>query len=283
VLFNVPNAPAAQISMMLGLHGASYGVTGACATFGLALKQAADAISAGAVDAAIVGAVEATPAPEIVAAFHGARVAAMGPRSVPLTGLRGIHIAGGACVWVLVAGDVTASAELPDLGVTTLGVGISNDAEHIITPSATGPLVAIHAALASSGLSAHELDLWDLHATGTPGDTNEAALLDAFLPKHVPLSARKGLFGHGMSAGGGWELTAQTLGLEWIDGHATAPACGIEDAHIHPDIRASGRPIIADRRWTSPAPVSRVVCGKLSLGVGGVSSCVITEVVNRSA
>ena len=34
------------------------------------------------------------------------------------------------------------------------------------------------------------------------------------MPEDVLVTARKGTFGHGMSAGGGWELTAQYLGYE---------------------------------------------------------------------
>ena len=55
---------------------------------------------------------------------------------------------------------------------------------------------------------------WDLHATATPGDYLEVETLRGVVPESVLVTARKGTFGHGMSAGGGWELTAQYLGYE---------------------------------------------------------------------
>ena len=36
-------------------------------------------------------------------------------------------------------------------------------------------------------------------------------ILRSVLPGSVLVTARKGTFGHGMGAGGGWELTAQYL------------------------------------------------------------------------
>ena len=48
----------------------------------------------------------------------------------------------------------------------------------------------------------------------TPGDYSEVATMRSILPESVLVTARKGTFGHGMSAGCGWELTAQYLGYE---------------------------------------------------------------------
>ena len=90
----------------------------------------------------------------------------------------------------------------------------SSDADHIITPSTEGPTAAIRQALAVSGVGPGEISSWDLHATATPGDYQEVATLRAALPETVLVTARKGIFGHGMGAAGGWELTAQYLGYE---------------------------------------------------------------------
>ena len=51
-----------------------------------------------------------------------------------------------------------------------------------------------------------------MHATATPGDFSEVTMVRSVLPATVIATARKGTFGHGMSAAGGWELTAQYLG-----------------------------------------------------------------------
>ena len=52
-----------------------------------------------------------------------------------------------------------------------------------------------------------------MHATATPGDATEIEHSLEMLHPDVIFSARKGTFGHGMSVGGGWELTAQHIGV----------------------------------------------------------------------
>ena len=134
--------------------------------------------------------------------------------SKPLTGLRGTHVAGGSVVWIV--GDLehmTARGFRP-LGMEPLAVGVSSDADHIITPSKEGPTTAIRQALAEARIRPEEIASWDLHATATPGDFQEVENLRDILPEHVLVTARKGTFGHGMGAGGGWELTAQYLGYQ---------------------------------------------------------------------
>src|SRR5450755_478661 len=52
-----------------------------------------------------------------------------------------------------------------------------------------------------------------LLTTAAPGDTSEIANSLEMLHADVLFTARKGTFGHGMSVGGAWELTAQHLGM----------------------------------------------------------------------
>ncbi len=168
---------------------------------------------------------------------------------------------------------------IPHLGVEILGAGVSSDAEHIITPSKEGPKLAMRRAYAQAGIQKSDIALWDLHATGTPGDWNELNLLEDFVPNEAYLSARKGLLGHGMAVCGGWELTAQVLGLT-ITSHQTVvlPPCGIDPEALNPKIAGLKRKILCDKPVEIPMPANGIVCGKLGLGVGGISSCVITRV-----
>src|SRR5207302_584329 len=98
------------------------------------------------------------------------------------------------------------------LGMEPLAVGVSSDAHHIITTSAEGPRVAMQDALTQAHAVPADIGTWDLHATATPGDYSEISTFKSMFPDSVLVTARKGTFGHGMSAGGGWELTAQYLG-----------------------------------------------------------------------
>lgn len=279
-LWNIPNTPAAQISMLLGVHGVASASIGACATFGLVLRQALDGIRSGAYDAAIVGTADVPPPPEVTAGFYAAKVLAAGPTvCAPLSEMRGTHVSGGACVWILAADEAMAPLGVKHMGVELLGAGLSSDAEHIITPSAEGPKHCIREAFAQCGLAPAAIGTWDLHATGTPGDWSELKLIEEFVPAHAVLTARKGLFGHGMSTCGGWELTAQVLGLtrESSTRCLIAPS-GVAQSGIHPSIVAMGRRFAADAPAAIDVPNGQLVCGKLSMGIGGLSSCVLTRV-----
>jgi 3-oxoacyl-(acyl-carrier-protein) synthase len=282
LLWNIANAPAAQVTMLAGLHGASAAVSVACASFGYALGEATAAIREGRLDAALVGAVDATPPPEVVSAFYAGRLAAMGPTpSLPLCDLRGTHVAGGACMWIVAAEDAMARFDLPSLGVEVLGVGCSSDAEHIITPSLDGPKLAIRRAFAAAHVTPAAVDAWDLHATGTPGDWSELALVEEFVPADAVLSARKALIGHGMGAAGGWELTALAMGARRLGGgRFELPPSGIPAADVHEQIRALPRRFVLDRPEVVQAKGAdgRLIGGKLSMGIGGVSSCVLVAV-----
>ena len=83
------------------------------------------------------------------------------------------------------------------------------------------------------------------------------------------VTARKGTFGHGMGAGGGWELTAQYLGYARGRLFPTPLLRG----ELHPRDRRVHRRFVFDE--AVPAP--RGLAGKLSMGVGGVNACVISR------
>lgn len=74
LLWNIQNAAAAQITMLLGVHGEAWAPVGACSTFGVALRCGRDAILHGEARLAIVGTTDPRPDPALAAAFHQARV-----------------------------------------------------------------------------------------------------------------------------------------------------------------------------------------------------------------
>ncbi len=270
LLWSIPNAPAAELTMLLGLHGPAFAPAGACAAFGLSVTLACESIRAGDCDAAIVGACDPRPLPEVVAAFHRARLTpACGTRNDPFTDLRGTHVAGGACVWIIGRESLFKSYGIPAIGPTIVGTAVSSDAEHMITPSEDGPRRAIAAAIAQASATPDSIGLWDLHASGTPGDARELMHAQHFAGERTVFTARKGQFGHGMGVAGGWELTMMALSL--MQGRAFAT--GIDEARIHPAIgeRAPGSLVTKEREISAKHAV------KVSLGVGGITSCVVLE------
>ena len=270
LLWNIPNTSASQISMLGKITGMTFAPVAACSSFGYTLKLALNAIRMGEAKAVVIGAADPAPHALSVGAFYDARVLSHDGRvSKPLTGLRGTHIAGGAIVWIVGDYDYFTSRGLEPLGLEPAGIGITADADHIITPSKDGPLTAIREALAASNLRPEDVVAWDLHATATPGDYLEVENLRELLPPSVLITARKGIFGHGMSVGGGWELMAQYMSSE--DGVIAPTTLKMEE--LNPQIRALHDRFVFDEPVKlPPGPV-----GKLSMGVGGVNACVISK------
>ena len=270
LVWNLHNTPAAQISMLGKITGLAFGPVAACSTFGVCLKLGLDAIERGEAAAVVIGATDPPPNALSVGAFYSARVvAADGNVSKPLTGMRGTHVAGGSVIWIL--GDLQhmRAQGFRPLGMEPLGVGVSSDADHIITPSVEGPTEAIRQAFDMSGVKPEEIATWDLHATATPGDYQEVHNLRSVVPEHVLVTARKGTFGHGMAAGGGWELTAQYLGYARGALYPTPLAA----AELNPQIGGVHGHFVHD----APVPAPAGPAGKLSMGVGGVNACVISR------
>ena len=266
LLWNIQNSASAQITMLLGVHGEAWAPVGACSTFGVALRCGRDAILHGGARLAIVGTTDPRPDAALAAAFHQARVMpGTGEVNQPFTSLRGTHLSGGACIWII--GD---AAWCEARGLTPLGyvdaVAIASDAEHIITPSKTGPRRAIARAFDEAGITRDDVALIDLHATGTPGDLNELHLVEDYVNPATRVTGRKGQLGHGMANSGGWELTAVALDLA----RGSASPCGLAAAAIHPSI-AHPAAIVAD----TEAPLADGVGVKLMLGVGGITACVV--------
>ncbi len=269
-LWNIASSPASQISMLGKIRGAVYAPMVACSAFGYALKLGMDAIRKGEAKLVVVGATDPEPTPLSVGTFYTARVLSHdGEVSRPLTGLKGTHVAGGSAVWILGDLEHYVGQGWTPLGMEPLGVGLTADADHIITPSKEGPTAAIHQALETAGVKANEVRDWDLHATGTPGDATEIEIVRDVLSPEVRLTARKAFFGHGMGAGGGWELTAQYLGV--ARGSVYPTALTADD--VHPAIAAQHERFV----YGQPCEVDGDIAGKLSMGVGGLNAAVISR------
>jgi 3-oxoacyl-[acyl-carrier-protein] synthase II len=167
--------------------------------------------------AVVVGASDPPPHPLTVGSFYSARVLSANRNvSLPLRRLQGTHVSGGAVVWIVGDLDYMQAQGFHPLGMEPIGVGVTSDPHHIITPSVEGPKAAISHALRAAGLRPEDIATWDLHATTTPGDCSEVTTLRSILSRSVLVTVRKGTFGHGMSAGGGWELTAQYLAMPMV-------------------------------------------------------------------
>ena len=268
LLWNIANIPAAQISMIGKITGPAVAPIAACASFGVAAKMAMDAIHSDQADAVVIGMTDPPPHPMVISSFYNANVlSADADVSRPLTGLKGTHIAGGSCVWIVGDLERLAAKGFRPIGMELVGVGTSSDAHHIITPSKGGPQLAMKAALEE--VQAGEVTTWDMHATATPGDATEIENSLELLNRDVIFTARKGTFGHGMSVGGGWELTAQHLGMS----KGKLFPMPLTEGELHADVKVHSAQFVN----RSGREVRRGYSGKLSMGVGGINSCVISR------
>ena len=270
LLWNIPNIPAAQISMLGKITGPTVAPIAACAGFGTALKFGIDAIRRGDARAAVIGTTDPEPHPLTVGSFFQARVVSQdGQVSKPFTGMRGTHVSGGACIWVVGDLDYFDPLGMKPLGMEIMGAAINSDADHIITPTQKGPRAVIEMALGNAEIPASDVATWDMHATATPGDWTELQNTLSVVPGTTKLTARKGSFGHGMSVCGGWELTAQHLGFA----KGVLHPVNIEDGEIHPSIRSMQGSLVGH----DPTRAEGRIAGKLNMGVGGVNACVISR------
>jgi 3-oxoacyl-[acyl-carrier-protein] synthase II len=270
LLWNIHNTSAAQISILGGITGLSFAPVAACSTFGVALGLAQRAIQSGEAKIVVVGATDPPPHPLTIGSFYNARVlSASRTLSVPLTGLQGTHISGGSVIWIVGDYDYMQAKGFQPLGMEPVSVGLSSDANHIITPSLEGPKAAIHQAMENAGATASQVGTWDMHATATPGDYSEVATLRSVLPDSVLITARKGTFGHGMSAGTGWELTAQYMGYEQGQLFPTI----LTAENLNHRIAGVHDCFVFNRAHNFPPHVA----GKLSMGIGGINACVISR------
>jgi len=129
LLWNISNIPAAQISMIGKINGPAFAPIAACASFGVALKMALDAIHLGEAKAVVVGMTDPPPHQITLSAFYNANVVSADAEvSRPLTALKGTHIAGGACVWIVGDYEELTKQGFTPLGLEIVAVGTSSDA-----------------------------------------------------------------------------------------------------------------------------------------------------------
>jgi hypothetical protein len=72
-----------------------------------------------------------------------------------------------------------------------------------------------------------------------------------------------------MSVGGGWELTAQHLGM--VRGRLFPVP--LTEGELHADVKVHSAKFVQ----AAGCEVSRGYSGKLSMGIGGINSCVISR------
>jgi len=210
----MPNAPASQVSLELGLRGPVFAVASACASSNHAVAQALMLLQTGAADVALTGGAEACITVGTVKAWEAMRVMADDTCRPFSKGRKGLVLGEGAGVFVLEALE-HAQARGAVILAELAGAGMTADAADIVMPDASGAARAMRLALQQAGLSASDVHYINAHGTGTQAnDSTETRAIRAVFGEHaddLAVSSTKSMHGHALGAGGALELVA-TIG-----------------------------------------------------------------------
>jgi len=220
----IPNMPAANVAIVLGLRGPNLGVATACATGCHALGAAIAILRQGAADVVLAGGAEST-----VTAFVLDGYSSMGvlseqndryeEASRPFDADRdGFVLGEGAGVLVLETFE-HARKRGAEILAYLAGFGMTSDAYNIAIPEpdGTAAAVAMEQAVRSAGLNLEDIGLINTHGTSTQvNDRVESrAVKLAFgdLYSRVPVTSNKSMIGHTLGAAGAIEAAATVLSL----------------------------------------------------------------------
>lgn len=109
----------------------------------------------------------------------------------------GLVPSGGAATLILESYESAVKRGATILG-EIVGYGFSSNGDHISTPTAEGPAIAMKKALLEAKLTSADIDYVNAHATSTPvGDANEAKAIAAVFGDSKPyVSSTKSMTGH---------------------------------------------------------------------------------------
>jgi 3-oxoacyl-[acyl-carrier-protein] synthase II len=274
----MPNAPAANISLLVGARAAVNTPVSACASGNEGIALAVDQIRLGRADVVVAGGTEAAIHPLPMAAF--ANMMALSktgseeggdPTAVSRpwdTGRDGFVLGEGAGVLVLES-EEHARARGARIYAEVLGAGITADGHDIAQPdpAGRGGSRAILRALAESEISPSDIVHVNAHATSTPqGDIAEGLMLHATLGSHVDqvvVTSTKSMTGHLLGAAGALESIATILALHH---RVVPPTINLDDLdpQVELDIATSVREL----------PQGQVAALNNSFGFGGANVAV---------
>ena len=212
----MPNAPASQVSMHIGLRGPSFGVVSACSSATHAIGLAFHMVRAGIAEAAVTGGAEACINLGTLKAWEALRVMANDTCRPFSKDRRGLVLGEGAGMVVFETLENARKRGAPVIA-EVVGFGMTADAKDLTNPDAGGMGRAITACLADGGLTPDDVDYINAHGTGTlANDLTETKALKTALGDRaakIPASSTKSMVGHALGAAGGLEFVATLLAI----------------------------------------------------------------------
>lgn len=240
----------------LGLRGPAMTISTACASSAKSFMQAAQLITSGLCDAAVVGGADSLCAMTLqgFAALELISPTPCRPCDAARSGISIGEAAGFALLERHAAARETPVAAL-------LGYGASSDGYHMSSPDpqGAGAIQAMREALASAGLQAQDIDYINLHGTGTrANDSMEDVAVFEVFGGSVPCSSTKGWTGHTLGAAGVVEAVIAAL---CINHHFAPGSLGVTE--VDPAFKCN---VLTQN---AEMPVRRVLSN--SFGFGGIN------------
>ncbi len=211
----VANSPAGEVTLNLKITGPHYTIGAACAGGNMGIIQGLQMLRLGEVDYALAGGVSESPQTfGIFAGFNSQGALAHNPED-PTKSIKpldinrnGIVISEGGAVYVL---ETLENAENRGAKIYAeiIGYHSNSDASSYVNPNTERQIQCIEKALKNAMISKEEVDIVNMHATGTgAGDISEAGAINKVFrdSKHTFVNFTKGHIGHSMGAAGALEL-----------------------------------------------------------------------------
>lgn len=210
----VANTPAGEVSLNTGITGPAYTIGAACAAGNIGIIHGMQMLQLGEVDLALAGGVsESTGTFGIFAGFKSQ--GALGSHEDPTKASRpldinrnGIVVSEGGAIFTLERLEDAEKRGAKIYGEIA-GYHVNSDAVDFVLPETKRQIECMNAALAKANITANEIDIVNLHATGTmSGDENECAAINAVFSQspNTYINCTKGFIGHAMGAAGALEL-----------------------------------------------------------------------------
>ncbi len=239
----IPNMPACNAAIVLGVHGPNLGVSTACATGACAIGTALGLLRADRADVILAGGTESTITPLVVDGYGCMSVLSRRNdeperASRPFDAERdGFVIGEGAGVLVLETMEHAQKRGVEPLAVLK-GFGMTSDAYNIVLPEPDGKwaAAAIEEALRDAELNPEDIGYINAHGTSTKvNDKIETiAIQRVFGDRRVPVSSNKSMIGHTLGAAGAIEAAATVLTVHHgilpptINYETEDPECGLD-------------------------------------------------------
>jgi 3-oxoacyl-[acyl-carrier-protein] synthase II len=218
----VANSPAGEVTLSLNITGPHYTIGSACAGGNLGIIQGVQQLILGEVDLAIAGGISESPQTfGIFAGFaaQGALAFDENPsRAIrPLDKTRkGTVISEGGCLFTLERLEDATKRGAKIYG-EVVGYCSNSDASDYVNPNTHRQIECMTKAMEKAGITPEQIDIVNLHATGTgAGDISEAmAIREIFShAKNTYVNFTKGHIGHAMGAAGALELAGNLPSFE---------------------------------------------------------------------